>query len=187
MEVSKNNWQCPYCGSFQVLQEHNNFNIGKTHNLTFMSKYNKIGVQLFSIACLSCKELTIKLSLNKIGEYSAEYAEFKNSIKSWSLMPDSRAKPQPDYIPKHIITDYEEACKIADLSPRASAILARRCLEGMIKDFCKIKGSKTLAEMIDQVRKKAAEIPGVTEESIEAIDHIRKQGNIAAHIKKTNK
>ena len=100
-------------------------------------------------------------------------------------MPDSRAKPQPDYIPRHVVVDYEEACKIADLSPRASAMLARRCLEGMIKDFCKIKSSRTLAKMIDQIREKATtEMKEVTEESIEAIEYIRKQGNIAAHIQK---
>ena len=38
-------------------------------------------------------------------------------IKSWSLMPDSRAKPQPDYSPRHVVADYEEACKIADFEP----------------------------------------------------------------------
>ena len=97
-------------------------------------------------------------------------------------MPDSRAKPQPEYIPKNIREGYEEACKVADLSPKASAILARKCLEAMIKDFCKIKGSKNLATMIEEIKKTNTN-SRVTEGSIEAIDHIRKQGNIAAHIK----
>ena len=182
--MSENSWKCPYCGHSQVLQEDNNRKEAKSCELTFMSKYKTIGVQLLSIACLECEELTFKIDLKKV-QYSTDPLEprFMDSIKSWSLMPDSRAKPQPDYIPKPIIKDYEEACKIADSSPRASAILARRCLEAIIKDFCKIKNSKNLAEMIDQL-KRATEIQGVTEESIEAIDHIRKQGNIAAHIQK---
>ncbi len=136
--------------------------------------------------------MTLKIDLANSKTYSSRPIGhsvinrcLEDSIKSWSLMPDSRAKPQPDYIPRHVVVDYEEACKIADLSPRASAMLARRCLEGMIKDFCKIKSSRTLAKMIDQIREKATtEMKEVTEESIEAIEYIRKQGNIAAHIQK---
>lgn len=59
-------------------------------------------------------------------------------IKVWKLLPDSIAKPQPNYIPAPIRKDYEQACKIADLSPNASAVLARRCLQSMIRDFCNI-------------------------------------------------
>jgi hypothetical protein len=43
--------------------------------------------------------------------------------------------PLPDYIPEQIKDDYYEACSILNLSPKASATLARRCLQGMIRDF----------------------------------------------------
>ena len=178
--MEEKGWQCPYCESWQVLQENNNFKNIKNYDLVSISKYDKIGLRLHSIACLKCKELTLKIDL--ASTYHANGGiYFKNTIKSWTLMPDSRAKPQPEYIPKNIREEYEEACKVADLSPKASAVLARKCLEAMIKDFCKIKGSKNLATMIEEV-KKATDIPGITEGSIKAIDHIRKQGNIAAHI-----
>ena len=104
-------------------------------------------------------------------------------IKSWPLLPDSIAKPQPGYIPEAIRKDYEEACKIAHLSPNASAVLARRCLQGMIRDFCGIK-EKTLYMEIEKLKAKVKEqkAKGVTEESIESIDSIREMGNIGAHM-----
>ena len=191
--LDENNWQCPYCGVFQILQNGKNLRIAEDHHLTSMSKYKNIGVKLVSIACLNCKELTFKIDLANSKTHTGSLISpshsiinhyLKDSIKSWSLMPDSRAKPQPDYIPKSVIENYNEACKIADSSPRASAILSRRCLEAMIKDFCKVEGSGTLFEKIEKVRKKSIEIQEITEESIGAIDHIRKQGNIAAHIQK---
>ena len=197
--MEEDGWKCPYCGSLQILQKSQNEVIKKFikdkeeyYDLVSISKYGEIGLRLHSIACLKCKELTLKIDLAKAGcdkhkhpEHSgylkSEYY-LKDPIKSWSLMPDSRAKPQPEYIPKNIREGYEEACKVADLSPKASAILARKCLEAMIKDFCKIKGSKNLATMIEEIKKTNTN-SRVTEGSIEAIDHIRKQGNIAAHIK----
>ena len=57
-------------------------------------------------------------------------------------MPESDAKPQPEFIPEAIRQDYREACRIRDLSPKASATLARRCLQGMIRDFCAITRGK---------------------------------------------
>jgi hypothetical protein len=83
----------------------------------------------------------------------------------------------PDYIPKAIIEDYTEACKIKDLSPKASATLSRRCIQGMIRDFWKIKKG-TLKEEVDELEDK------VEPEVWNAIDAIRKIGNIGAHMEK---
>jgi hypothetical protein len=107
-------------------------------------------------------------------------------LKSWRLYPESYAKPQPEYIPLPLREDYEEACGIRDLSPKASATLSRRCLQGMIRDFCKIaKG--TLDKEIQELKKQveAGTAPsGVTIESIDAIDQVRSIGNIGAHMEK---
>ena len=80
--------------------------------------------------------------------------------------------------------DYVQACRIRDLSPKASATLARRCLQGMIRDFAKIT-KKRLVDEIDALRElaTAGNAPaGVTLESVEAIDHVRSIGNIGAHM-----
>lgn len=81
----------------------------------------------------------------------------------------------PDYIPAPLRQDYLEAVQIADLSPKASATLARRCLQGMIHDFWEIH-EKNLNAEISALR---GRIPS---KQWEAIDAIRKIGNIGAHM-----
>ncbi len=99
-------------------------------------------------------------------------------------MPESNVKPQPDCIPKVLVNDYAEACRIRDLSPKASATLSRRCLQGMIRDFCKItkytldQEIKALRSLVDE----GSAPHGVTPESVDGIDHVRKIGNIGAHM-----
>jgi len=105
---------------------------------------------------------------------------------SQQVLPQGSAKPQPDYIAAPLVEDYTEACLIRDLSPKASATLARRCIQGMIRDFSGIRKSRlideinALREAVDSGRAPA----GVTLETIEAIDHVRSIGNIGAHMEK---
>ena len=183
------NWQCPYCGHHQVLLEGRNLMIFEVsgNEIVNMSKYGKIAFRGVSISCLNpkCKKLVLSSELSKKNWNTNGGGYTYDSIEEWNLLPDSIAKPQPDYIPASIRKDYEEACKIAHLSPNASAVLARRCLQSMIRDFCNIEG-KTLHEEIEKLETKVKEsqILDVTEESIQAIDSIRKMGNIGAHMQK---
>ena len=94
-----------------------------------------------------------------------------------NIRPNTLAKQFPDYIPKAIRQDYEEAYSIVNLSPKASATLSRRCLQGMIRDFWEIKPS-TLFKEIDQLEHK---IPVM---QWKVLDGIRKVGNIGAHMEK---
>src|SRR5206468_12920778 len=71
--------------------------------------------------------------------------------------------------------DYKEACLIASLSPKASATLARRCLQGMIRDFWGVKP----ARLFDEI---AAIEDKVDKEAWDAIEAVRKVGNIGAHM-----
>jgi hypothetical protein len=85
-----------------------------------------------------------------------------------------------------LVKDYEEACAILTASPKASATLARRCLQGMIRDFCGISRG-TLHTEIEELRTqvKSGEAPRqVSDESIAAIDAVRELGNIGAHFEK---
>ena len=109
--------------------------------------------------------------LVKISETSKHWG----LVRRWHLMPESNAKPFPDYIPAPIIADYREACRIAALSPKASATLARRCLQGMIRDFWKISKAR-LKDEIDALEEK------VDPQTWEAIDSVRSIGNIGAHM-----
>src|SRR5689334_1039170 len=41
--------------------------------------------------------------------------------RHWRLIPSSGAKVLPEYVPRPIVQDYEEACAIQEASPKASA------------------------------------------------------------------
>ncbi|WP_254798224.1 DUF4145 domain-containing protein [Sphingobium sp. AS12] len=107
-------------------------------------------------------------------------------IYFWNLLPENNAKPQPAYIPEPIVEDYVEACRIRNLSPKASATLSRRCLQGMIRDFCGISKARLIDE-INELKRRVDEgkaAPGVNFEAVEAIDQVRGIGNIGAHMEK---
>ena len=95
------------------------------------------------------------------------------------MEPDTsiQAKVFPDYVPAAIRADYLEACLVRDLSPKASATLSRRCLQGMIRDFWGIKKARLIDE-IEALKDKTDEL------TWEAIDSVRSIGNIGAHMQK---
>lgn len=93
------------------------------------------------------------------------------------IYPLSLARQFPDYIPESIRQDYEEAYSILSLSPKASATLSRRCLQGMIRDFWEISEGNLFKE-ITALKDK---IPA---SQYQAIDALRQLGNIGAHMEK---
>ena len=85
-------------------------------------------------------------------------------------------------MPLAIREDYAEACAIKDLSPKAAATLARRAVQGIIRDFWGIKK----ARLIDEIKALEAMVGtnGVTQETVNNIDAVREVGNIGAHMEK---
>ena len=98
--------------------------------------------------------------------------------KTIPIYPISSAKQYPEYIPEAIRNDYEEACAISSLSPKASATLARRCLQGMIRDYWNISGKNNLFEEINAIEDM------ISPSAKAALDGLRKVGNIGAHMEK---
>jgi hypothetical protein len=142
---------------------------------------NKHGPRVISlrfIACPNpkCKEFTLSATMAEYGKTRAVHSVGK-VLEHWQLVPPSSAKAFPDYVPSPILQDYREACLIQNLSPKASATLARRCLQGMIRDFWDIRKG-TLAEEIQELEEHVDPL------TWKAIDAIRKLGNIGAHMKK---
>ena len=172
------NWQCGYCGHFATLSSSD---IDSTYRCLFeASVHGDVTLVHHAIRCpnSNCSEITLKVHLaqsnrDQFGDLMAP-SRFK---KSWDLLPTSNAKPQPDYIPAPIVEDYEEACLILKDSPKAAATLARRCLQGMIREFWGIN-KKSLFDEI------AALENLVRPEDWEAIDAVRQFGNIGAHMEK---
>jgi hypothetical protein len=150
------------------------------------NEFGNFGYAYAALACLNpdCGKVTLSFGLYKKAQ--TPNWQIGAPIQNWSLLPESSAKPQPEFIPKQLRDDYVEACRIRDLSPKASATLARRCLQGMIRHFCGISKSRLIDE-INALREavEGGSAPrGVTIESVDAIDHVRKIGNIGAHMEK---
>ncbi len=184
------NWTCPYCNRVQTLT--NGQSTVQIYRLKLAEhRYGEAGYTLIAKACANpdCGEITLRGQFTK-GETkngNDGYGYYPATIvQADQLRPSSEAKPFPTFIPKALRDDYEEACKIRELSPKSSATLARRCLQGMIRDFCGISLSR-LVDEVSELKKRVenGKAPsGVTEESVEAIDHVRQIGNIGAHMER---
>ena len=149
-------WQCPYCKHHATVGRNNTSNY--TNDFYNNNKHDKrLRIDVDTVVCPnpSCKEYTIDVQLR--------FYDTVDLIHSWKLKPQSSAKPLPDYIFTAIKEDYEEACLILNLSPKASATLARRCLQGMIRDFWKVK-PQNLFQEIESIKDK------VESDTWEAID-----------------
>jgi len=174
-------WVCPFCSTTSMLasgREADSF----SEDASLWSKASKAGsrgLRFRRTICPNpnCRELVLTVSLHQwvTPDRAAYYCG--KSFQQWRLLPESSAKVLPEYIPKGIREDYYEACRIVQGSPKAAATLARRCLQGMIRDFWHIKRTN-LAAAIRALKKK------VQADEFEAIDAVRKVGNIGAHMEK---
>jgi len=84
--------------------------------------------------------------------------------------------PLPAEVPAQYANDYKEACVTLALSPKASAALSRRCLQGILRDVEKVKPSTLSAEIQEVLDRQ--KLPSHIAESL---DGIRNIGNFAAH------
>ncbi len=171
------NFTCPYCNHHTTITSPNYFSHWEKIQIIKSDK-GEVGVYVVAITCPNkdCGRLWLRLDLHT--SYN-QYGDWKmgESIQTWQLLPESEAKVLPDYVPKPISDDYYEACRIRDLSPKASATLSRRCLQGMIRDFWKISKPK-LKEEIEELKNL------IDVSTWEAIDSVRNVGNIGAHMEK---
>lgn len=174
MNINKNNYLinriCPFCNSsVPVLADTVRkfecfFNADKPHFVDeSYANSNKFIIEL--LRCPTCQNV----SFVAFGQDNLVGLKIP-------LYPSSLAKQFPEYIPKAILEDYEEAYAIVNLSPKASATLSRRCLQGMIRDFWNIS-EKRLVDEIDKLQ------PLIPASQWNAIDSLRKIGNIGAHMK----
>ena len=188
-DFSPFNRVCPHCGHAQTITKQEYFEHYAYVNIDNHTLY-PLGIIIYAVGCANkdCKKISMSFELIEFQKTSRSYLPKRSAdpYLTRSIIPESNAKPQPDYIPSPLIEDYYEACNIRDLSPKAAATLARRCLQGMIRDFCGIKKDR-LVDEIKALRKAVDDgtAPhGVTPDSVDAIDNVWAVGNIGAHMEK---
>lgn len=177
--------QCPHCNCTLA-------NTDDTHKLHIMSlnyltyngggkysiEYSKVSANCDELICIydeSTCIITEYILCPLCGKFSI-IVHNPHRDCTIPISPKCIRKSFPDYIPKQIRQDYEEACLIAELSPKASATLSRRCIQGMIRDFWGIVKNNLRAE-IDEVAKQST----ITELQKNALHALRSIGNIGAH------
>jgi Domain of unknown function (DUF4145) len=169
-------WTCPYCDRDTTITD------SYSTDTFSLQLHTTDGFRYFTtqlIVCPNPKCLKFVLSITMY-EYSVSASGLWRKgkyLETWNLIPPSSAKVFPDYVPQPIRDDYVEACKIKELSPKASATLSRRCLQGMIRDFWEIKRNR----LIDEIEVLKDKTDALT---WEAIDAVRQIGNIGAHMEK---
>lgn len=168
-----NTRQCPFCSHHSTVTN-DTMDVAEWN----IFKPNADGPRNFkavAIVCpnVACKKYSVSLTM---------YAGFINSrddqLQHWKLIPAAAMKIIPSYVNPAIRQDYEEACLIASLSPKAAATLARRALQGMVRDFWKVPDRPNLHQEIECIKEK------VDPDIWDAIMAVKSIGNIGAHMEK---
>jgi hypothetical protein len=168
-------FQCPYCSMIMPISDDTFSSQTPGFNSTRVNSWFSnhkptvtSSLQIDFYKCPNCGEYSI------MAKGLGAAVEDVNNIH---IRPTSLAKKFPEYIPKSIRQDYEESYAIVELSPKASATLSRRCLQGMIRDFWGI----TKSRLIDEINALQDIIPSA---QWRVIDGVRRIGNIGAHMEK---
>lgn len=183
MVLNPTQWTCRFCGrhavistlnsssKYAILETHTNFTANKVLHWTAITcpnpECNELSLEVF----------TTGLRMTEKGHWVPEDLREHR----WTLLPTSRAKPLPDYIPEEIRNNYREAYLILNDSPKASAAMSRRCLQGMVRDFWDIPASKrgNLGAEISFISDK------INQTTLDTIIAIREIGDIGAHMEKS--
>ena len=174
MTTENKNFRCPFCNEIVAItpateaNERIFFSEKSIADYGFVpgrNSYPKDLLKLIMHKCPACG----KISVQTYG-LGSQYKDVTTYV-----YPKSKAIQFPDYVPQQIREDYEEAYAILHLSPKASATLSRRCLQGMIRNFFDVKDSN-LAKEINDISDK------VTPSIKEVLDSVRQIGNVGAHM-----
>lgn len=167
----KEKFLCPHCNTSAIIDE-NNMEDG-CFSLKLSNRGWKKEISYVHVICSNpnCNQSTLDIQVCDTNGF------YKKNIFSKRILPPFASKPVPPCIPVQIAQDYQEACKICELSPKAAATLIRRCLQGMIRDFWGVN-KKNLKDAIDEIQDK------IDSETWEAVEGIRKIGNIGAHMER---
>lgn len=168
------NFHCPFCDSVFFLDSSTyrarrpSFNSDDWKGVYSLGGYPNLGKSGLVVEFYNCPRCE-KVSINVSGKGS----QFSEGYSQW-FYPRSKSKQFPEFVPQVIREDYEEAYSIVDLSPKASATLSRRCIQGMIRDSWKVTEG-TLYKEIEAIRDQIAP------EVFSALNSMRNIGNIGAH------
>ena len=159
---------CPHC--------RNHFHDNQSaHPIRWKTEHT--GWILETSKCPNCEKLIIELekSLSVILSENVNTDQKKHRV----FPRNSSRPPAPDAVPPDVADDYSEACLVLTDSPKASAALARRCLQSILHNQG-YKG-RDLAQEIDLICNETDPEKVIPRALRKTIDMIRHFGNFSAH------
>ncbi|WP_157179928.1 DUF4145 domain-containing protein [Rhizobium sp. CCGE 510] len=155
------------------------------------SKHGALKVRITSMNCPNdeCRGLTVDMhiagvkSVGHVGPSGgSSTTEINMEDVRWHkrLLPEARVMPLPASVPDEIRITYEEAVLISEISGRAAAAMARRCLQGIVRNFFNIPQEKrgNLGAELSFVKDR------IDPDLWEDIQTLRSVGDIGAHMDK---
>ena len=127
--------------------------------------------------CPKCDKVSIILKTFKYS-HLFDFEDQSDLLEEISLYPFHNERPVSEEVPKSIADDYKEATRISGISRKASATLARRCLQATLRHSFPDMGKKpNLKQEIDWV----IETTDLDETIKDVLHTLRDAGNFGAH------
>lgn len=112
--------KCPHC----TIHFHDNWNVHYLERGSGIPQTRDAYWYYRSALCPNCKDVTLEVALMRDKELVGEWRR---------IYPVGASRgPVPPEVPKEIAEDYIEACNVLPISAKASAALARRCLQNIL-------------------------------------------------------
>jgi len=133
------------------------------------------------LRCPECHEVIIFLTRADQGYYAPvagrnTYHRPRRPPYTFLAHPAGRSRPMPGEVVEPYRSDFEEACKVFEMSPKASAALSRRCLQALLRDKLGVQHANLFDEIEEATA--ASKLPAYIAESLH---DVRQIGNFAAH------
>ncbi len=167
-------WHCPFCNTDQTVTEENRQ--ASFADLTLENDEGPRRLVVKFVVCPNpaCRKFSLNASLHSL-ETSGTRSYTGRHVKTWALVPPSRARSFPVSLPPDVLEDYREACLTMESSTKLAAALARRCLSHMLRDFWKVQPGM-LGDEFRQIKGTADPL------TWEAIESVKKTGLIGARM-----
>jgi hypothetical protein len=167
-------WHCPFCNRDQTVTENSRQITFADLTIDNADGPRRLVAKFVVCPNTECRKFSLSASLHGL-ETSGNRSYTGKHLKTWGLVPPSRARTFPVDIPSAVLENYQEACFAVEFSQKVAAALARRCLSEMLRDYWAVQPGS----LSDEFRQVRGTVDPLTWEAIESV---RMTGTINARM-----